>query len=447
MYCGECGEKNKKNSLFCEKCGAKLENDADNVVVTGSEKPIKQNKNYIFCEECGTKNIEGSLFCEKCGKKIVDNEVKEELPKKKMGKKCKVIIISVIVVVLLLFGAYKVGEELTSPKHIAKDYIDSLINKNASKLYSFLAIDGDTTFASKKVFEELYDKMLGEIDVVNYNIGDVTYSDGKLSANVSFTYTTKSYSSERSSSINLIKEKGKKFLIFDKWKINTIDDIEMVKDLIFKVPSGSKLIYSGVEVTDKYLDKKNVNGYDTYKLPIVFSAETNVEITLSNGISVKNTIYPSYYDDSFTFDLEVDDLSEEEQNKILDVIKDSVNNLYSAVINNKDWSSIKDSFSNASKDMEDNYNDFYDEVNDSTRTLKSFSYKSGILDYIELNSDGYLELEVKIRYDYSVEYTNYNNDVKTSSKSNSSYMTFVIGHNENGYYLYDIDELQTYFYS
>ena len=159
----------------------------------------------MYCGECGTKNNSGDLFCCECGKPLEQSaEVQNVVttsnsigPKKKMSKKTKIIILVAVIVAILCGGFYKIGSNLTSPKTIAKDYIEATVNQDGNKLYKYLEIDGDKTFVSKKIFTELL-KTNGSknSNIENFTINDVEYSDGKLTAKVNFTYTVKDSTSE-----------------------------------------------------------------------------------------------------------------------------------------------------------------------------------------------------------------------------------------------------------
>lgn len=61
-FCGECGEKNKQEALFCANCGTELELFED----TEGE-PKKQNEDLNFCPGCGAKVEQGAIFCGECG--------------------------------------------------------------------------------------------------------------------------------------------------------------------------------------------------------------------------------------------------------------------------------------------------------------------------------------------------------------------------------------------
>ncbi|MDI6700378.1 MAG: trypsin-like peptidase domain-containing protein [bacterium] len=56
VYCNVCGFRNDSNSLWCEKCGAKLLENVEKV-----------KKKYKKCSECGEKNPADAKWCKKCG--------------------------------------------------------------------------------------------------------------------------------------------------------------------------------------------------------------------------------------------------------------------------------------------------------------------------------------------------------------------------------------------
>ena len=424
MFCGECGAKNDKNSKFCEKCGSKLE-------VVEETKEEKKNKENVKNENKVTETNESII--------------KE--PRKKLPTKYKVIIGIVVVICLLLGIGYKVGSDLTSPKHIAKEYIEAVINSDADKLYEYLNLDGDKTFVSKKIFKDAYEKNASEkSNVENYKITEVSYGKEGLTAKVKFTYTVKNSSNVKTASVDLVKENGKKYFIFDKWKIGDVFESATLKDYTIKAPKDTKITFAGVELTDKYLDKKeSTTTQDVYVLPLVFTTKNKVEAELNNGIKVEKDVTPSNYRNSYTVEFDKDDLSNEEKEKLVDDFKNILTDLYTNAIEGKKYDEIKDKYSDVSKEFQENYDDFVDDLLNASTVLKKIEFKNGNVYSIDLDDDSNLEVEVKISYDYTVEYK-IGEEVKTSDKSDSDYMTLVLSRDKDGYKLIDIDDVDTYFY-
>ncbi len=404
----------------------------------------------MFCGECGTKNKNGDMFCSNCGAKLEQNEIKTNntVPKEKkpMSKKTKIILIIVAVLAVALGVSYKVLSDMTSPKTIAKEFIDAVVNKNADKLYKYLEVEGDKTFVTKKIFKEVMKNTKLSSEIENYKITDVDYGSGNLTATVRFSYTNKS-GSERTDGVKVAKQKDKKFLIFDNWKVADVSfDSMIVKEFTLKVPKDAKLVYAEIEVDSKYLDKDaSTSTQDVYVLPQVFSAKAKVEVTLKNGMKLNKEVTPSTYYKDYTISFDRNSLTDDEKTKLVDDTKEIIGKLYNSAIDSKKYDDIKDNYSKLSKDFEDDYNDFVEDLESASTKLTSITFTSGSLYDVDLTDDGNIEVEVKLNYDYKVEYTSLG-ETKTSEKSNYGYMTIVVTDGKDGYELVNIKNLKTYFY-
>ena len=412
----------------------------------------------MFCGECGTKNKKGSEFCSNCGSKLESLENNDDLtetkivtpkPKKPMSKKNKIILCAVVAVVLILGIGYKIGSDKFSPRTIANDYIKAVVNNNYDKLYSYLEIKGDTTFITKKAFKEKF-KEKKDSNIENFKIIDVTYSDSKLSAKVKFSYTTKN-GKEDSSYIYLAKEDSKKFLVFDSWKISKESSsiVNIATDVKVKTLKGSKIVYAGCEVSSKYLDKKSsTDKLDVYVLPQVFKYKTLVKATLPNGLEIKDSFTP-YDNYTFTLDFDEDNLSKDEQTKILSFFKTTLQNLYDSVIAEKKFDDIKKTYEKSGIDLtklNESYTKLVTNLQARTRKLNSITFTDGTIYSASFNSDGNLKIKVRQSYNYKVSYTNYNNESKTDDKTDYSYIELILGIDKNGYYLINLSSVPTYFY-
>ena len=389
----------------------------------------------MFCSECGAKNKEGDAFCSECGAKLnIDDKSSNNKPskvKKPMSKKNKLCLIILVAVLVVIGILYKVGSDLTNPKTIAKNYIQAVIDNDADALYKYLDIDGDTTFVNKKIFKEIMKENETETDVINYKIVDVDYEKGGLSATVEFKYTVKNQSTERSDRINLVKEKGKKYLIFDNWKVSLdINDSAIVKDYELEVIKGSTVEFYGIKLTDKYLDKKKSDDdSDVYVLPQVFNIGTNIKVSLPNGMSFEDTVTPSSYNSSYRFDIDEDNLSEAEKTKIEDAAKKSLTTLYSNAISKKSFSEIKSNFESNGIDLsklENDYNEFVSDLSDASSKLTSIEFTKFSIYDVQINDNNYIEVEFDIRYNYSVQYESWDDELKTNNSSSYSYIILLV---------------------
>ena len=411
----------------------------------------------MFCGECGTKNKKGDAFCKECGSKlesveVTTNKTKKEVsnaPKKPMAKSTKIIIGVVAVVVAALVALFIILGNITNPKNVAKEYIQAVVNKDGNKLYSYLSIEGDSTFVSKNVFNNYIKEKIKDDAVTNYKITEVEYSTGKLQATVRFTYTTKNSSSEKTGKVTLTKDKSKKYLFFDNWKINDSIDTAVVKDYTLKVTKGSTLTYGGIKVDKKYLDSsKSSTEYDVYVLPQVFGYETVVKAVLPSGLEIEEKVTPSTYYSTHTVSFDEDTLTDAAKNKIIEVAKKDLNTIYTSAIAKKSFADIKSNFDVKGIDLtklEQSYNNFVIKLGNESNILTSFTVTNASIYDIDLDSNGYLEVEFKVNYDYAIKYTDYSNNEKTHSDSDYDYMTVTLTYKNGTYYLVNINELETYF--
>ena len=456
MFCGECGTKNEKDSAFCSNCGSKLEHEEETEVI---EKPAKKTTKKT-AEKKEEKKVEQNVEEKEVTQveepkqevpvtpstTVVERVVVQEQPKT-MSKKTKNIIIVLIVLAVLGFGAYKFGEELTSPKNVAKEYIKAVINQDLGTLYKYLELGKDKTFVTSKIFKEVFkDKAKTESKISNYKVTDVEYSD--LTAIVKFTYTTKSSSDEKKDSVKLIKTSKKKYYIYDEWKIAdlTAEDVAL-EDYTIKVSKGAKLEFAGVKVASKYIDKdESSDSVDVYVLPQVFRGKTKVKATLDNGVVIENEVVPSSYNKVYTVKFDENSLTEKQKKELVNSFKEILSDLYDNAIDGKKYDDIKDDYKNTGKKFETNYNEFVDDIANSYNKLSKIEFKEIKLSDVSLNDDGNLVVKVRASYDYTVKYTTYSGEDKTSEKSDYNYITLVLGSSKSKYYLVDIERISTYFY-
>lgn len=66
-YCEKCGKQLNDDAVFCEGCGVRLINKAD------------EEKQVFTCKNCGAEHTSIPLFCEKCGVRIRKEDVAEAI--------------------------------------------------------------------------------------------------------------------------------------------------------------------------------------------------------------------------------------------------------------------------------------------------------------------------------------------------------------------------------
>ncbi len=408
MYCGECGAKNKKDAEFCGECGAKLEHEKE-------EKNKKEEK-------------------------------KED--KKPMTKKNKIILLVVLILIVLLIIGYSFLNKKYSAEGVATDYLEALISNDADKIYDSLNIDSNNKFTSKETFKKMFEENYKtDIEVLNYTLTDIEYNDGNLSAEVEFKVIYKD-SKEDSITINVVKDSKKKFLVFDSWYVSNGENALIVNDYTINVPKGAKVSVNDIELDNSYLNKdKSTDSKDVYVIDKIFRGTATIKTNIW-GIETSKEVNVSSYNDNYTANIDTDTMPEETQNKIQEQVKTDINGIYKNIIDKKKWNDIKDSYAYNKVDLsnlEDEYNDLYEEVvEDDDKTLKKFDITDINISQLSID-EGRLKVRARVYFDYTIDYKNYKDEVKTTNSDSSAYITLVYDYFEENFKLYDVDNLVTYF--
>lgn len=413
MYCSECGAKLKKNAAFCGECGTKVKKESEEI------------------------------------KEKQTSKVKNEKPKKTISKKQKILIGVIVVVALVLIGGYCFLNNRFGPEGVATEYLKAMISNDASRIYDSLGLTGDTTFTSKETFEKIFAESSNAFDdVLNYKLIDISYNESKLSANVKFQVASEN-SDEDTVTIRVIKNSKKKFLIFDSWQVANVSDSLVVKDYQISVPKGSTVQVNDVSLDSKYLNAdKSTDELDVYVLPQIFESDASIKINLPYGIEVTDEMNVSSYNTTYKANITLNDLNDETVTKLQDQIKSDINALYANLIAKKDWNAVKESYSYGDAsliNLQDEYTDLCEKiVTDEDKTLKKFDVSSVTLTKVTLD-DGSLKVTAKYNYNYTIDYKNYNDEVKTKEGKSSSSTTITYDYLENTFKINNISGTVDYF--
>lgn len=100
-----------------------------------------------FCKECGSKLEDSARFCKECGTTIGSQNQQQQsmshsqtpVAKQPMSKKKKRLLLAAVIAVVVLFGAYKIGEALTSKDRLIDKFENALIEKDNAKVAGLLS--------------------------------------------------------------------------------------------------------------------------------------------------------------------------------------------------------------------------------------------------------------------------------------------------------------------
>jgi len=398
----------------------------------------------MFCSECGTKNKKDSLFCENCGHKL-EESIPEKKVSKETNKKNNIKTYIIIGLIIILLGGYLFVDSMFSPKKVAEGYFEALVNYDADKLYNFLDLE-ESEFTTKKIFKELTkkDPENEEIDVINYSFEKIEKAKDGMSATATFKYLLEGAKESETYTINLVKSKDKKLLLFDNWKINT-NKYEIVENYEFEIPTGSELTIQGIKVDKKYLKEKEDN-IDKYVIPSLFSLAYDIKIKMPIGITIEDTVSINKYS-NYKFKLDEDNISDKDRQKIFRAVKTSLENLYNNAKDKKTWDEVKSLFEYKNGDVtniKNTYNSLVNTFTNSTSTLNSISFTKIELSDVSLNKNNELYLSVKVTYDFSLSYQS-GDETKTNNSNDYDYMYLTYDYSDGEFKLVKASSLNTYF--
>ena len=166
------------------------------------------------------------------------------------------------------------------------------------------------------------------------------------------------------------------------------------------------------------------------------------------GIEVTDEMDVSSYNTTYEADITLEDLNDETVTKLQDQMKSDINALYANLIAKKDWNAVKESYSYGDAsliNLQEEYQDLYEElVSDSDKTLKKFDVTSLTLTKVALD-DGKLKVTARYNYTYTIDYKNYNDEVKTKEGKSSSSTTITYDYIENAFKMNNISGTVDYF--
>ncbi|WP_078553931.1 zinc ribbon domain-containing protein [Bacillus alkalicellulosilyticus] len=210
-----------------------------------------------FCNQCGTQVPEETTFCNNCGAKLEARKTKSpssasgNLPSlPALTKKTKIIAASVVAVLFLFFGAYKVGEAITDKDKKLNSFLEAVISEDVEGVQKYLvSADPELEVTEQHVsdliayFQEYpYEKeeLLATLreQSKHYDLGGQGRFIEAMGSNVAYSYL-----------INLQKE-GKKFLLFDNYEFQ-IEPVEL--KLYTNYPDVS-FVLDGNEVAGKKVE-------------------------------------------------------------------------------------------------------------------------------------------------------------------------------------------------
>lgn len=248
----------------------------------------------MFCPECGKQNADEAEKCAYCGAALEDNAGGRvsvgEYAKKGIGwikttalpflSKHKKIGIPAALIVVLLIAFYAVGSVLSNPQRIVSQYVEGVKSGNWNSVYKLLDltendfVNEDQFAAYCKTNDNNYS------DITSYNIHEQNVNtqmgvgaDKGLIKTYVVSYVTSGATAENSFELKLVKQDGKTWLFYPKYKVSTQN---MLAECTILTYPDSKVSLDGKELVSGKADE---NGFAVYKAAAVFKGEHSLKIT------------------------------------------------------------------------------------------------------------------------------------------------------------------------
>ena len=279
--------------------------------------------------------------------------------------------------------------------------------------------------------------------IKNYKITNIQYDDSRLTATVTVSYTTGSRSSAQTDTITLRRGSGKKYLFFDDWKVSLNDD-DLVTDYTIRVPHDATITVDDVALSTEYIEESDDDGFDVYTIPMMFNTEYDVVVKLANGFEIQDTFTPSNYYGTTTFVLSNDNISDADKEKVTEQVKQDIKSLFDNAIADKAWSEISSNYGTDDlDDLEDSYEELVDDVDGGflSSKLQSFDVDTVNIRGLSTESDGRIEVWVRLEYKYTTSESDGTTEEHTSADTVYMYYTAE----QDGLKLKDASSLPSYF--
>ncbi|WP_042222020.1 zinc ribbon domain-containing protein [Oceanobacillus manasiensis] len=279
-YCKHCGGEVAPDARFCKHCGETLSNEGASSEHT-SNTYYSQQEGQEEPGQHDTQPLEQATA------------PKGNANRKKLNKKTKIMLFSSAALILLLIGAYVVGNTMTSPKHVLNEFRSAIQDEDAEKLAALLTADNDEleiTEASVKGMIQHYQSKTNEFKVLmnhlEYQAGGEVDQYGMYALD--------------------LQKDGKKFLLFDDYQL-------IVNPVYVEVATNYKdtdIIVNDEVITtaDSENFRQEIGPFLPGELTITAALDTGFFNLERDQTVVGEPSFPSYVDlylegDNVTFDL------------------------------------------------------------------------------------------------------------------------------------------------
>lgn len=368
MFCPECGKPNPDGSNFCQFCGEHFNESVDSSPCQNESQPNDSYQPNDFGENPVSN-----------GSDLIVNIPKADFSKIVSTIKTKKnIVIPVLSVVVLLIAFFSIGASVTSPKNVAKKYFEAMTKSDYETMYNYVAAPkGD--FVNKAAYVKYIENQFSEtgnsfegiknFDIYEYeNINNVqSYFDYDYNEDEQHSTFTRIFIVEcvddvtgysSTYQIELVKQTGKSFLFFDKYKVALGNSV--CQNLSLKVPNGFSVSVDDIALSNPTTDENNL---DVYVIATIFNGQHKVKVQSSITEPYEMDMYFSGNDSVESFDFSDFSLNDAALKSLEDKAVADLKRMYDCAVKAAPFSNLSIlSTEEYADDLHDNYEYLCDHV-------------------------------------------------------------------------------------
>lgn len=305
----------------------------------------------------------------------------------------KIVIGEAVLLIALIALFIWTGMSKTSASSVASSYMKAYVSHNWEKMYDLMEYP-DGAYLQKEQFVEM-SRNSGK-DISNFEIREERGSGSKMLKTYTVDYSIKGQGTQQMY-LTVVNQGEKSLFFFDTWKVLPEDQI--ASDFCLEVPKGAEITVDGFLVSEDDKVEEESDYGDVYR------------ITLFQGVHKIQAAVPwcEIYEGEFeavtqgNYVLEEFKLTEEGERAIQAKMEEALEQIYSAVMEKKDFSEVEDLFMEEyQEECSHRYEYLMNKINSQSSyklnqvVFKNFSDEAYHLDGV---------IEAELEYDYNIQYT------------------------------------------
>ena len=319
----------------------------------------------MFCEKCGAQIEDGALFCEACGAKVQNEQPVVEVPKQPqaaptvmqqavptampqptapaapkqpMSKSLKILLIEVAILVIAIFAFYKIGEKTFDPETRANQYFMAESKGDWNAVFDMMDLPSSPMLTKEMFLKSVEENQLK--DITNYKVTERASSKEATDAMLKTfdcEYMPTGGTHMNTETIQLVKQQNKKWLLFEEWKVSPSN--QLVENFSITIPADAEATLEGISL-DELAGKPDtsVTGEKKYTLPKAFPGEYELIVKAPYRVDYVQDINIDTYS---WFNVNSMRIEENILESVAPQCNEAVEKLYENALNGVDYTTFK----------------------------------------------------------------------------------------------------------